>query len=92
MKTLKDRSRKNTVEAREAEQGKRPAGFVDLTPTWSAVLPILLTALEYGNQAGKASARIELTRMATLADEYVKHAKRGSQVLDPVPAEPFAND
>lgn len=38
MKTLKDRSRKNTVEAREAEQGKRPAGFIDLTPTWSGVL------------------------------------------------------
>lgn len=85
MKTLKDRSRKNTVEAREVEhRGKRPAGTIDLTPTWSAILPVLLAVLEDGNEAGKTTARLELTRMAEIADRYVLEHKANH--------EPFAHD
>lgn len=41
---------------------------IDLTPTWQAVLPILLAALEDGTAEGKKIAREELHRMAKAAD------------------------
>lgn len=47
---------------------------IDLTPTWVAVLPMLLAALEDGSDKGKAIAREELHRMAQAADAY--NAKR----------------
>lgn len=45
-------------------------GTIDLTPTWEAILPILLAALEDGTDAGKKIAREELTRMAKAADAF----------------------
>lgn len=46
---------------------------VDITPTWEAVLAILLAVIENPNArpSAKASARGELRRMAQLADRYV---------------------
>lgn len=41
---------------------------IDLTPTWPAVLPILLAALEDGTEEGKRMAREELKRMAQVAE------------------------
>lgn len=41
--------------------------YVDLTPTWRAVVPLLIAAVE----AGSSEARKELYRMAGLADRYV---------------------
>lgn len=43
---------------------------IDITPTWVAVLPILLAALENGTDEGKRIAREELQRMADAADLY----------------------
>lgn len=49
---------------------------IDLTPTWSAVLPMLLAVLEDGSEAGRKMARAELARMAEAADAYNAIPKR----------------
>jgi hypothetical protein len=79
-KTLADRSRKNTVEARVAEAKIKTAGFVDLTPTWSGIVRLFMAALEDGNHTAKDAARTELTRMAALADRFVAFCKPTSTV------------
>lgn len=50
---------------------KTRVGTVDFTPTWKAVLPIIVTALTEGTDEGKRLAKLELGRMADLADAYV---------------------
>lgn len=44
---------------------------IDITPTWEAILPILLAAVENGTVAGRKTAVAELIRMAQLADTYI---------------------
>ena len=44
---------------------------IDATPTWEAVLPLILEILRSGSEYAKAQAREELLRMAKLADKYV---------------------
>jgi len=61
-------ARKSTVDA----QGVR---HVDITPTWRGVAPILAMAFEHGNDTARAAARLELLRMADLADAYVASQK-----------------
>jgi len=46
----------------------RRAGVRDATPTWSAVLPVLIAALQDGDETGKDLARGQLRRMAAVAD------------------------
>lgn len=41
---------------------------VDLTPTWSAILPVLIAAIENGGFTAKQAATEELRNMARLAD------------------------
>jgi hypothetical protein len=48
---------------------------VDLTPTWSGILPYILTVLRDGNGSGQKIALEELERMAKLADRYVASQK-----------------
>lgn len=48
--------------------GRKPRGTVDLTPTWSGVLPALLWAYMSGTDTGKRLALEELQRMAKIAD------------------------
>ncbi len=43
---------------------------IDATPTWAAILPILLAVLEDGDAEGRKMARAELRRMADAADAY----------------------
>jgi hypothetical protein len=43
---------------------------VDLTPTWTAVVPILAMALESGTEEGRKAARAELKEMARAADRW----------------------
>jgi hypothetical protein len=43
---------------------------INLTPTWAAVLPVLITAIEIGTDEGRRLARQELARMAQAADQY----------------------
>lgn len=54
---------------------KKLVGTIDLTPTWEAILPMFLTALDIGTAEGQAIARAELKRMAQLADLYVASQK-----------------
>lgn len=49
--------------------------YIDMTPTWVGVLPILMAALEDATPEGKEIARQELYRMADLADRYVELGK-----------------
>ena len=48
--------------------------YIDATPTWAEILPVLLMGAENGVQ----SAREELFRMARLADAYVAAKKGGA--------------
>lgn len=48
---------------------------IDMTPTWGAVAPIFIAALENGTEAGRASARKEVMNMARVADAYVASTK-----------------
>lgn len=50
---------------------------IDMTPTWEGMLPILLTLLENGSAAGRATAMAEMRKMAKLADLYVKSQPGG---------------
>lgn len=47
-------------------------GTIDCTPSWSALLPVMLLAYTDGTPKGHAAARSELERMARLADLYVE--------------------
>jgi hypothetical protein len=40
---------------------------IDLTPTWTGILPVLLAIYEFGD---KSVAIAELRKMAGLADDY----------------------
>ena len=42
---------------------------IELTPTWVEVLPILIDAIEH-NASSRNTAKVELQRMARLADAY----------------------
>lgn len=50
---------------------KKKIRIIDITPTWEDILPILITLLNDGDKHGRAHARVELQRMAQLADKYV---------------------
>lgn len=49
---------------------------IDATPTWSAILPLLLEIhANAANPAGRRAAAEELQRMAQLADRYVSNVR-----------------
>ncbi len=55
----------------------KPPQFIDMTPTWEALLPAMVRVLE--NPEAKFESRKvimeELTRMAQIADKFVAHQK-----------------
>ena len=51
---------------------------IELTPTWVEVLPILIDAIEH-NASSRNTAKVELQRMARLADAYGEAVKRIAQ-------------
>jgi hypothetical protein len=51
---------------------------IDVTPTWSGILPALLLVLENGDPAGKKVAREELQNMARIADLFVTAQKNAA--------------
>lgn len=63
----------------KGEEMKTKIGTIDLTPTWRALLPVFLLALEEGTEEGKQIAREELGRMADAADGYNKLTKEKSE-------------
>ena len=46
---------------------------INLTPTWSNVLPLLIEGIQEGNYK---IAKKELERMAAVADKYVEQMKK----------------
>lgn len=46
---------------------------VDITPTWSGILPALLTLLHSENAEARFVAQKELERMARLTDKLIDH-------------------
>lgn len=50
--------------------------YIDMTPTWSEILPVLLMLLTQSEtEEGRKTAHDELKRMAALADERVAQVK-----------------
>jgi len=49
--------------------------YIEVTPTWEGILPLLLA----GAENGSAAAREELRRMAKLADAYIAARKGGAK-------------
>lgn len=54
---------------------------IDLTPTWTGVLPILIAGIENGTAEGRKIAIDELSRMARAADA-VKDSKAAIEQAD----------
>lgn len=52
---------------------------IELTPTWTEVLPVLLHALEFCDSDTRSKAKVKLHLMASNADAYVKAAERLAQ-------------
>lgn len=48
---------------------------INLTPTWSDLLPAMFAALEQGNEKGRAVIKAEMGRMAEAADRWNAHVK-----------------
>lgn len=48
---------------------------IDMTPTWSGILPGLIAMLQNGTYESKKTATEELTKMAKLADQQVSQHK-----------------
>lgn len=49
--------------------------MIDLTPTWKEALRVCLLLLEAGDAKGKMQAKVELERMAEIADRFVDFTK-----------------
>ena len=48
--------------------GRKPVGKINVAPTWTGMLPSLLTLYESSTPEGRAVALEELQRMAKIAD------------------------
>ncbi|NOU47374.1 MAG: hypothetical protein HOO86_09960 [Bacteroidales bacterium] len=51
------------------------AEYIDVTPTWAAMVPTFLLIIDNGNADGRKTVEGELFRMAKLADLYVASQK-----------------
>lgn len=58
------------------DKGAQVVGFIDATPRWQDVLPIILMGLSSGNKRSVQIAEEELLRMAKAADEWNAYCKR----------------
>ena len=56
-----------------------PTGTIDLTPTWTGLLPAFIALLQNGSPEGQKVAREELERMAALADSAKRMAARADK-------------
>jgi hypothetical protein len=53
--------------------------YIDLTPSWSGIMPALIAALENGNDEGRRLARAELMRLAHITDAQNDRIKAENQ-------------
>ena len=59
----------------KVSQLKRKHITVDITPTWTGILPHMLLVLEDGTKEGKEIIKENFERMAAAADIGVKYVK-----------------
>lgn len=60
--------------------------YVDVTPTWRGVVPIIEAALRNGTHKGVAAGREEMYRMADAADKWNAHVdamQKAKKALSP---------
>lgn len=81
---LKGRAPARRIKLNTQPKGSKPAvmakepevvGYIDMTPTWRAILPVIMEGLTNGTPAGQEIARQELARMADAADRWNAHCK-----------------
>ncbi len=60
---------------------------IDLTPTWTGMVPVMVALIESGNAEGRATAISELYRMAGILDGMV-----GGLKGETMPAAPQAGE
>jgi hypothetical protein len=68
---------------------------IDATPTWAAVLPILLEGFAHGHSEGRVAALSELRRLAAVADGFIdalRNIQRYDSRLDEIEAAPNGDD
>lgn len=58
------------------------ARTVDLTPTWSGLMPALLAVLRDGTNEGQAMAAAELTRLAQAMDQTIAEQRAEADAGD----------
>lgn len=46
--------------------------YIDMTPTWGALMPALLAVIENGAETGREAARAELHRLADMMDAQIE--------------------
>lgn len=54
--------------------------YIDMTPTWAAVVPLIVAGLEAGGTAHSGALR-EMYRMAETADKWNAQADKEEEVL-----------
>jgi len=57
---------------------------IDITPTWSGLLPVLLMGMDDPDSVtreGRMIAKQELANMAKAADKWNAHCKKGDDIL-----------
>ena len=60
-------------------KSKQP-GYVDVTPTWAAMVPLYALLLTDGDEAGRKTAKEELLRMANALDKLqagIRKSRKG---------------
>lgn len=55
---------------------------VDLTPRWKVLMPILISAIEYGTDTGRENARRNLNKLADKVDSGQELQRRVRAALD----------
>jgi hypothetical protein len=74
--TQMNNDRNHALEARqsardiEPEPQRKRVGTIDFTPTWRAIVPIIIAAFQDGTDEAKRLAKLELDTMAEAADRY----------------------
>lgn len=64
---------------------------IDITPTWAAIMPVLIACLENGSETGKQMARTELMRAASIIDDANK-AALAAEYVELIGYDPFEDD
>lgn len=66
--------------------------YVDITPTWEALIPVMIMLIESGSADGRKQAIGELTRLAKAMDETIAESKKAPAnfdrkwIVDPIPS------